>query len=332
MNETDTLENAENPESRDKTENSAYMEKAAQRPFIYHVKAKIKHLKLGRRLKRRWDHLLSNRMTRRTGQMMIEAGRWLAYKPARKSKGFGRRPMRRANKGKAKMTREKFMPVELVTPDPSELVIPKKFTPHKGEHPTGIWQMKMMESMGLKPHHSLLDIGCGDLKAGILLLRYLDVGCYAGLDQTEIAIQQGCLSITEDDWLKKPKFYLGGDFNFESTGRHFDFMLANSVFTHLDLSMVGHGLSSAYAALVPGGRFIATFFAAPKDEPWVAEKLYRDEGKTGAKSTYSFRNPFHHPLDIILVIGEGIGYQVKILDLEHPKTQTVIQFTRPMGT
>ena len=47
-------------------------------------------------------------------------------------------------------------------------------------------------------------------------------------------------------------------------------MIANSVFTHVDLSMMGKGLASAYDALVPGGQLVATIFSAPPDHPWRA--------------------------------------------------------------
>ena len=50
----------------------------------------------------------------------------------------------------------------------------------------GLWeelgqlQLDFMIREGLKPHHKLLDIGCGSLRGGIHYIRYLDVGNYVG--------------------------------------------------------------------------------------------------------------------------------------------------------
>ena len=207
--------------------------------------------------------------------------------------------------------------------------IPDSFAPHGGNRDIGKFQLEMLLSLGLKPEHRLLDIGCGDLQGGVPLIRYLRSGCYVGLDQTEIAILQGCLSLTEADFEKDPEFYQGGDFGFEAIGRQFDFMIANSVFTHVDLSMMGKGLASAYDALVPGGQLVATIFSAPPDHPWTAMPLYRKYGKFEEKRTYSYRNPFHHPLELVRNIAENVGYIVTLPDIKHPKRQTVLQFTRP---
>jgi len=50
--------------------------------------------------------------------------------------------------------------------------------------PPGVWkdcrdfQINFLRKMGLKTHHQVLDIGCGPLRGGIPLIRYLDAGNY----------------------------------------------------------------------------------------------------------------------------------------------------------
>src|SRR6185312_1001449 len=44
------------------------------------------------------------------------------------------------------------------------------------------FQMSFLRGQGLLPRHSLLDYGCGVLRGGIPLIRYLDAGNYVGLD------------------------------------------------------------------------------------------------------------------------------------------------------
>src|SRR5260370_20885197 len=61
----------------------------------------------------------------------------------------------------------------------------------------GLWdeigqlQIDFLVSQGLMPHHRLLDIGCGSLRGGAKLVRYLDPGHYAGVDLHENLINAG---------------------------------------------------------------------------------------------------------------------------------------------
>ena len=44
------------------------------------------------------------------------------------------------------------------------------------------YQFNILTSLGLKPEHSLLDIGCGPLTVGLRLISYLNRGNYVGVD------------------------------------------------------------------------------------------------------------------------------------------------------
>ena len=52
----------------------------------------------------------------------------------------------------------------------------------------GLWdhlgplQLEVLRAHGLRPEHRLLDIGCGSLRGGRHLMRYLEPGNYWGLD------------------------------------------------------------------------------------------------------------------------------------------------------
>ena len=58
----------------------------------------------------------------------------------------------------------------------------------------GMWeeigrlQLDFMIAQGLQPHHLLLDVGCGSLRAGVHFVRYLNDSHYYGIDA-----QQGLL-------------------------------------------------------------------------------------------------------------------------------------------
>src|SRR5205807_6035012 len=46
----------------------------------------------------------------------------------------------------------------------------------------GRLQFEFLTGNGLKPHHRLLDVGCGALRGGLHFIRYLDEGNYVGVD------------------------------------------------------------------------------------------------------------------------------------------------------
>src|SRR5262245_52171544 len=54
--------------------------------------------------------------------------------------------------------------------------------------PPGAWQatarfqLAFLRRMGLRPSHRVLDIGCGPLRGGLPLIRYLDRGRYTGIE------------------------------------------------------------------------------------------------------------------------------------------------------
>src|SRR5712691_3540887 len=61
----------------------------------------------------------------------------------------------------------------------------------------GLWdeigqlQIDFLVSRGLLPHHRLLDVGCGSLRGGVKLIKYLDAGHYAGIDLHESLLDAG---------------------------------------------------------------------------------------------------------------------------------------------
>ena len=52
-------------------------------------------------------------------------------------------------------------------------------------------QFNLLTFLGLREFHTLLDIGCGSLRAGRLLIPYLMAGRYFGLDPYRQVIEDG---------------------------------------------------------------------------------------------------------------------------------------------
>src|SRR5688572_23381308 len=88
---------------------------------------------------------------------------------------------------------------------------------------------------GLLPAHRVLDFGCGSLRLGYWLIRFLDAGCYFGIEPREEAVQVGeqtCVGAQLLE-LKQPRFDYNAGCDMRVFGETFDFVVARSVLTHL---------------------------------------------------------------------------------------------------
>lgn len=97
-----------------------------------------------------------------------------------------------------------------------------------------VWQEKLLKQQGLKPEDELLDFGCGNLRAGIPLIKYLEVGNYTGADISLKALQDGHRRIHENNLeTKKPLIIQNKDYKLEKLQNYeADYMLLQSVWTH----------------------------------------------------------------------------------------------------
>src|ERR1700692_1589753 len=55
----------------------------------------------------------------------------------------------------------------------------------------GKLQFDFLISMGLRPHHHLVDVGCGRLRAGAHFIRFLDAGRYCGFEKEHDLLSAG---------------------------------------------------------------------------------------------------------------------------------------------
>lgn len=132
----------------------------------------------------------------------------------------------------------------------------------------GLWdemgrqQFEFLKARGLNPQHRLLDIGCGSLRGGLLFIQYLDPGCYAGFDISSKVIEVGKKKVAAKGLDEKnPRLFLNVDqnlkFGFLGDGR-FDFVLAQSVFSHLLPVHIEECFGHIGQVMAPGGKFFFT--------------------------------------------------------------------------
>lgn len=138
----------------------------------------------------------------------------------------------------------------------------------------GAMQFQLLTSLGLREEHTLLDIGCGSLRAGKLFIPYLLPGNYYGMEPNDWLIKKGIEKEIGQDQidLKKPTFSNDENFTFTTFNTQFDFLIAQSIFSHASEQQINRSFEQAKKVLAPEGLFAATFVLGEKNyegDEWV---------------------------------------------------------------
>lgn len=128
-------------------------------------------------------------------------------------------------------------------------------------------QFNLLTTLGMREHHFLLDIGCGSLRAGRLFIPYLLPEHYFGIEPNQWLIEEGLRSEIGECILqiKKPTFSNDSNFTLSCFRRDFDFIIANSIFTHAAKDSVQRCLSEAKKVMKKESIFAATVRLGDKD-------------------------------------------------------------------
>ncbi len=189
----------------------------------------------------------------------------------------------------------------------------------------GATQFRLVTALGLREEHRYLDVGCGSLRAGRLLIPYLMPGRYYGIEpntrlyKDAIAgeLGQGLIDI------KQPVFFDDASLDLRVTGETFDFIVAQSIFSHTGLDMLEGALSSARDVLAPSGQFL--FTAITESAPGFGERspLGRDAKGWIYPECVSFSE------DEITSICNRAGLQAQRLAWFHPRQVWYRAVTNP---
>jgi SAM-dependent methyltransferase len=178
----------------------------------------------------------------------------------------------------------------------------------------GDLQIGFMKLEGMEPCHRMLDLGCGTLRAGRHFIRHLDAGNYTGIDISDGAISVA-KKLVEREGLtdRMPRLIVNpkGDLKFEMfEGETFDYIMMQSVFTHLLEEHIEECFAHIGSIMTPTTRWYFTF--APADAP--TRTAFKD---------------FRYPKSYFQKLCDRRGFEMveRSEDYDHPSGQRMLRAT-----
>lgn len=129
-------------------------------------------------------------------------------------------------------------------------------------------QFRVCTELGLREHHKVLEVGCGSLRFGRLLLPYLLPDHYFGVEPERWLVEDGFLYELGESiiTIKKPRFCFDAECDFQHFGQVFDYIIMQSVITHAPFDWVERCASRISAVLAdPNGVLVGTYFDGQND-------------------------------------------------------------------
>lgn len=190
------------------------------------------------------------------------------------------------------------------------------------EYVGGLWdevgrlQLRFLRGRGLRRDHRLLDIGCGALRGGVHLIRYLDAERYTGVDKEPELLRIGAEQELGPALMqaKRPTLIALADFEFDRLPTRPGIAWAHSIFTHLPMEHIRRCLANLRPVLPRAGVLYASYAEceAPKDNP-IEPHDHRLFEYTPAEMTEA---------------GRATGWRVEHLGKwGHPRGHRMLKFT-----
>jgi len=185
---------------------------------------------------------------------------------------------------------------------------------HKRWLALGQMQFDYLVGHGLRPDHRMLEIGCGNLRAGRLFIRHLGPGAYYGTDISPDILLAAQRTVVEHGLRDKlPYLTLVDDLRLDFLpDAHFDVVHAHSVFSHSPL----HVIEECFAHV---GRVM-------KADGWFDFTFDRTEGR----EHHVLNEDFYYRTETLVALAANHGLTAKFMDdwEKLPHKQSKIRITK----
>lgn len=133
------------------------------------------------------------------------------------------------------------------------------------------FQLAFLEKQGLRPAHSLLEIGCGPLTGGVPIIDFLEPGKYVGVDIRSSALDLAWGEVAAARLSSRnPRLIYSSSFGSTELGdEKFDFVLSFSVLYHLSDEILRGYFAAVAHRLRPDGRCFAQINTTVNDSTWL---------------------------------------------------------------
>jgi SAM-dependent methyltransferase len=164
----------------------------------------------------------------------------------------------------------------------------------------------LLTSCGLRQNHKLLDIGCGSLRLGRLLIPYLNAANYVGLDPNRWLIDDGIqyeigASLVE---LRQPTFIYDDGLETLAADTKFDYVVAQSIFSHTAPDLLERWIEDVSHCLADNGVFFATFLEGEVESDGVG---------------WIYPECVQYRLDTLAGLAKKYGLEFDVLNWYHPR-------------
>jgi SAM-dependent methyltransferase len=160
----------------------------------------------------------------------------------------------------------------------------------------GRLQFDYLKQHGLRPQHYVLEIGCGNLRAGWRIINYLRPGHYYGADiSPDVILAAQDTVVAQGLTAKVPHLTVVKDMKYGFLpDDYFDVVHAHSVFSHCPLDVIEECFAHIGRVMKPSAFFDFTFYRSnDKDYGRLREEFrYRVETLTAAAERHGFHAQF----------------------------------------
>ncbi|MBC2907915.1 class I SAM-dependent methyltransferase [Streptomyces cupreus] len=181
----------------------------------------------------------------------------------------------------------------------------------------GQMQFDYLIEHGLKPQDRMLEIGCGNLRAGWRFIEYLEPGHYYGIDiSPDILIEANKTLVRYRLQDKLPRLTIARDLTFDFLPRDwFTVVHAHSVFSHSPPKVIDECLSHVGRVLAPGGFFDFTF------------------DRTEGREHHVLHEDFYYRTDTLIALAAQHGLAARFMEDWERRShgQSKIRVTRRAG-